>query len=154
MDPQKNKEASHLLTLRGKHQCSDQHSSRMRASCVASAAAGTEGMPLPQREQLMEESRDAKRLLMKREKRTGSKTRPCGTLRWNYGKRNGLILINHASALIRKKKLSPSKKQGRGQPSRNKLIEENRTPDKIKSFKEVHSRTNRPRDRLRFVKSI
>ena len=37
------KEASHLLGLRGKHQCSDQHSNRNRATCVASTAVGTDG---------------------------------------------------------------------------------------------------------------
>ena len=37
------KEVSHLLGLRGKHQFSDQRSSRIRASCVASTVAGAEG---------------------------------------------------------------------------------------------------------------
>ena len=37
------KEASHLLGLRGRHQCSDQCSNRNRAPCVASTAVGTEG---------------------------------------------------------------------------------------------------------------
>ena len=37
------KEASHLLGLRGRHQYSEQRSSRMRASRVASIAVGTEG---------------------------------------------------------------------------------------------------------------
>ena len=34
-------EASHLLELRGRHQCSDQRSNRNRAPCVASTAVGT-----------------------------------------------------------------------------------------------------------------
>ena len=37
------KEASHLLGLRGRHQCSDQRSNRNRAPCVTSTAVGTEG---------------------------------------------------------------------------------------------------------------
>ena len=37
------KEASHLLGLRGKHQCSDQRSNRNRGPRVASTAVGTEG---------------------------------------------------------------------------------------------------------------
>ena len=37
------KEASCLLELRGRHQYSGHRSSRIRAPCVASAAAGTEG---------------------------------------------------------------------------------------------------------------
>ena len=37
------KEASHLLEMRGRHQCSDQRSNQNRAPCVASIAVGTEG---------------------------------------------------------------------------------------------------------------
>ena len=37
------KEASHLLGLRGRHQYSDQRSNRIRVPCVASTAVGTEG---------------------------------------------------------------------------------------------------------------
>ena len=37
------KEASHLLELRGRHQYSDQRSNRNRAPCVASTAVGNEG---------------------------------------------------------------------------------------------------------------
>ena len=37
------KEASHLLGLRGRHQYSDQRSDRIRAPCVASTAVGTDG---------------------------------------------------------------------------------------------------------------
>ena len=37
------KEASHLLGLRGRHQYSDQRSNQIRAPCVASTAAGTDG---------------------------------------------------------------------------------------------------------------
>ena len=36
------KEASHFLRLRGRHQYSDQRSNRIKASCVASNAVGTE----------------------------------------------------------------------------------------------------------------
>ena len=37
------KEASHLLGLRGRHQYPDQHSNQNRAPCVASIAVGTKG---------------------------------------------------------------------------------------------------------------
>ena len=37
------KEASHFLGLKGKHQYSDQHSNQNRAPCVASITVGTEG---------------------------------------------------------------------------------------------------------------
>ena len=39
----KKKQASHFLELRERHQYSDERSSRIRALCVASIAAGTEG---------------------------------------------------------------------------------------------------------------
>ena len=39
---EKNK-ASHLLRLRGRHQCSDQCSNQNRVPCVASTAVGTKG---------------------------------------------------------------------------------------------------------------
>ena len=79
------KEASHLLRLKGKHHYSDQHSSRIRAPCVASTATGTEkeehqiAKSSAQREQLMEEGRETGRSLMKREKSTEPKTNLCGT---------------------------------------------------------------------------
>ena len=38
-----NKEASHLVGLRGRHQYSDQRSNQNRAPCVASTAVGTDG---------------------------------------------------------------------------------------------------------------
>ena len=65
-------EASHLLGLRGRHQYLDSRSSRIRAPCVASTAAGTEGEEKQMtrssklREQLTEEGREAGRSLMKR----------------------------------------------------------------------------------------
>ena len=37
------KETSHLLGLRGRHQCSDQCSNQNRAPCVASTVVGIEG---------------------------------------------------------------------------------------------------------------
>ena len=80
-------ETSHLFGLRGKHQYSDQRSNRNRAPCVASTSVGTVGEENPmarssaQREQLTEESREAERSLMKREKSTGPRTDPCGTPR-------------------------------------------------------------------------
>ena len=37
------KEVSHLLGLRGRHQYSDQRSSRIRSACVASTAMGARG---------------------------------------------------------------------------------------------------------------
>ena len=81
------KEASHLLGLRGRHQYSDQHSNRIRPPCVASTAVGTEGeedqvaRSSAQREQLTDKGREARRSLMKREKSTRPRTDPYGTPR-------------------------------------------------------------------------
>ena len=64
-----------------------------------------------------------------------------------------VILINHASAPIRKKKLSPTSKAGK-QASRNEFMEKGGMPDRVKSFGEFNSRADRPRVRPGFVKPI
>ena len=81
------KEASHFLGLRERHQYSDQRSSRIRAPCVASTAVEIEGEEDQMArssalgEQETEGCREAGRSLMKREKRTGLRADPCGTPR-------------------------------------------------------------------------
>ena len=64
-----------------------------------------------------------------------------------------MILKNHTSALIRKKRLSPTSK-ARREASRNKFMEKGRMPDRVKSFREIDSRQDRPRARPGFVKPI
>ena len=70
------KESSHFLGLRGRHQYSHQRFNLIRASCVGSTAAGVKGEEdqmarlSAQREQLKKEGRDARSSLMKREKTT------------------------------------------------------------------------------------
>ena len=64
-----------------------------------------------------------------------------------------MILINHRSAPIRKERLSPTSK-ARREASRNKLVEKSGMPDTVKSFREIHSREDRPRARPGFVKPI
>ena len=64
-----------------------------------------------------------------------------------------MILINHTSAPIRKEKLSPTSKASR-EASRNKFVEKGGMPDRVKSFKEIDSRQDRPRVRPGFVKPI
>ena len=64
-----------------------------------------------------------------------------------------MILINHASAPIRKERLSPTTK-ARREASQNKSMEKSRMPDRVKSFREINSRQDRPRARLQFVKPI
>ena len=64
-----------------------------------------------------------------------------------------VILKNHRSGPIRKKRLSPTSK-ARREASRNKFVEKGRMPDRVKSFSEIDSRQDRPRARPGFVKPI
>ena len=64
-----------------------------------------------------------------------------------------VILINHASAPVRKERLSPTSK-ARREASRNQFVEKSRMPDRVKSFREIDSRQDRPRARPGFVKPI
>ena len=62
-----------------------------------------------QREQLMEEGREAGRSLMKREKSIGPRTDPVEHID-GLERKTFVILINHASVPIRKERLSPTSK--------------------------------------------
>ena len=64
-----------------------------------------------------------------------------------------MILKNHASALVKKERLSPTNK-ARREGSRNEFVEKGRMPDKVESFREVDCSKNRPRAQPGFVKSI
>ena len=64
-----------------------------------------------------------------------------------------VILINHTSAPVRKKRLSPTSKTRR-EASRNKFVEKGGMSDRVKSFRKIDSRQDRPRARPRFVKPI
>ena len=64
-----------------------------------------------------------------------------------------VILINHRSTPIRKERLSPTSK-ARREVSRNKFVEKGGMPDRVKSFREIDSRQDRPRARPGFVKPI
>ena len=61
-----------------------------------------------------------------------------------------VILKNHASAPIRKERLSSSSKSRR-KASPNRFVKKGRVPDRVKSFGEVDSGKNCPRARLGFV---
>ena len=63
------------------------------------------------------------------------------------------ILIDHASAPIRKERLSPTSK-ARREASRSKFVEKSGMPHRVKSFREIDSREDRPRAWPGFVKSI
>ena len=64
-----------------------------------------------------------------------------------------VILKNHTSTPIRKERLSPSSK-ARREASRNKFMEKGKMLDRVKSFREIDSRQDRPRARPGFVKPI
>ena len=64
-----------------------------------------------------------------------------------------MILVDHRSAPIRKERLSPTSKP-RKEASRNKFVEKSRMPDRVKSFREIDSRQDRPRARPGFVRPI
>ena len=87
---------------------------------------------------------------MKREKRTGLRTDPCGTPRRTQGT-TFVILKNHASAPIRKERLSPTSK-ARREAIRKKFVEKGGMPDRVESFRGINSREDRPG--ARFVKPI
>ena len=101
------------------------------------------------REQLTEEGREAGRSLMEREKNRAKN----GSLRNTSTDSKGttfVILINHTSAAVRKERLSPTSK-ARREASRNQFVEKGGMPDRVKSFREIDSRENRPRARPGFV---
>ena len=64
-----------------------------------------------------------------------------------------MILINHASAPIRKEKLIPTSK-ARREASRNEFVEKGGMPDRVESSRKIDSKENRPRARPGFVKPI
>ena len=64
-----------------------------------------------------------------------------------------VILKDHTSAPVRKERLSPTSK-ARREASRNKFVEKGGMPDRVKSFREINSREDRPRARPGFVKPI
>ena len=64
-----------------------------------------------------------------------------------------VILKDHASVPVRKERLSPARK-ARRETSRNEFMKKGEMPDRVKSFRQINSRENRPRARPGFVKSI
>ena len=100
----------------------------------------------------MKEGREVGKLLMKREKNRAKN----GSLRntsTDSKETTFVILIKHASAPITKERLSPSSKTRR-EASRNNFVEKGRMPDRVKSFREIDSREDRPRAWPGFVKPI
>ena len=99
----------------------------------------------------MKEGREVGKLLMKREKNRAKN----GSLRntsTDSKETTFVILIKHASAPITKERLSPSSK-ARREASRNNFVGKGRMPDRVKSFREIDSREDRPTARPGFVVS-
>ena len=90
---------------------------------------------------------------MKREKKYRAKNGSLRNISTNSKRANFVILINHASAPIKKERLSPARKT-RIKTSRNKFVKKGGVPDSVESFEEVDSSKNRPRARPGFVKPI
>ena len=63
-----------------------------------------------------------------------------------------VILIDHTSVPVRRERLSPTSK-ARREASRNQFVEEGRMPDRVKSFREINRRQDRPKARPGFVKA-
>ena len=64
-----------------------------------------------------------------------------------------VILKNHRSAPVGKKRLSPTSK-ARREASRNKFVKKGGMPDRVKSFREIDSRLDGLRAQPAFVKPI
>ena len=64
-----------------------------------------------------------------------------------------VILINYTSAPIRKERLNPTSK-ARREASQNMFMEKGGMPDRVKSFRKISSREDRPRARPWFVEPI
>ena len=153
------KEASYLLGLRGRHQYSDQRSNQNRAPCVASTGVGTEGGRRPNGQIVsVKRAADGRRQRSRKiidEEREKYRVKN-GSLRNTSTDSKGttfVILIDHTSAPIRKKRLSPTSK-ARREASRNEFVEKGGMPDRIESYREINSRQDRPIARPGFVKPI
>ena len=120
-------------------QCSGQRSDRIRASCVASAAVGSKEFET----RLLGCYRTASGSKQRRreiidEKRVKDRAKN-GSFPYASAKSKGttfVILIIHANAPVRKKRLRLLNK-ARREASRNKFVIESGMPNRIKSFREV-----------------
>ena len=150
------KEASHLLGLRARHQYPNQRSSRIKASCVASTAAGTGGGPNGQAvsiKRAADRKRQSREMIDKMREKYGAKN---GSLRNTSTDSKGttfVIVENYASAPLQKERLIPRSK-ARREASQNRFPKKGGVPNRVKSFGEVDSSKNHPRVRLGFIRPI
>ena len=148
-----------MLGLRGRHQCSDQRSNRNRATLCGLHRSRDQGGGGPN-DQIVSvkraaDGRSQRGRKINNEEREKYRAKN-GSLRNTSTDSKGstfVILINHTSAPIRKKRLSPSRK-ARREASRNEFVEKGGMPDRVESFTEIDSRENCPRARSGFVKPI
>ena len=153
------KEAPHLLELRGRHQCLYQHSNQNRAPCVAPTTVGTEGEGGPNGQIIcVKRAADGRRqqdqkIVDEKIEKYRAKNRFLLNTSTDLKGMTFVILINHRSMPIRKERLSPMSK-ARREASRNEFMEKGETPDRVKHFGEINSRENCPRAWPGFVKPI
>ena len=87
----------------------------------------------------MEEAKEARRSVMKKEKeKYRAKNRSLRNTSTDSKGTTFVILINHGSAPIRKERLSPTSK-ARRETSRNEFMEKGGMPNSVKSFREINS---------------
>ena len=147
-----------MLELRGRHQYLDQRSNRNIAPCVAFTAVETEGggtngqIVSVKRVANGRRQRGRKIINEEREKYRAKNESLQNTSTDSKGT-TFVILIDHRSAPIRKKGLSPTSK-ARREASQNQFVEKDGMPDSVKSFSEINSTQDRPRARPGFVKPI
>ena len=153
------KEASHLLGLRGRHQCSDQRSNRNRAPCVASTAVGDRGGGRPNG-QIVSVKRPAdkrrqrgRKIINEEREKYRAKNRSLRNTSTDSKGTAFVILKDHRSAPVKKERLSPTSK-ARREASRNQFVEKGGMPDRVKSLREIDSGQDRSRARPGFVKPI
>ena len=127
------KEALHLLGLRGRHQYSDQrslcglHRSRDRGG------GGPNGQIISVKRAADGRRQRGREIIDQEREKYRAKN---GSLRNTSTDSKGttfVILINHASALIRKERLSPTSEAKR-EASRNEFVEKGGMPDRVESF--------------------
>ena len=145
-----------MLGLRERHQYSDQRSNRNRAPCVASTAVGNDvgGGPNGQIfsvKRAADGRRQRSRKIIDGER---EKYRAKNGSLWNTSTDSKgttfVILINHASAPVRKERLSPTSK-ARREASRNQFVKKGGMPDRVENFRDTNSRQDRPRSQPGFV---
>ena len=112
------KEASHLLRSRGRHQYSDQHFNQNRAPCGDRGGGGPNGQIISMKRAADGRRPRGQKIINEEREKYRAKN---GSLRNTSTDSKGttfVILINHRSVPIRKKRLSPTSK-ARREASRN-----------------------------------